>query len=181
MYFFCSSTEHEKPVTDFMRDTPVGSDSAGRIAAVDFGTVRIGIAITDPQQKIASPFDLYHRQREEQDADYFCQLAEQEQIILWVVGLPVHLSGSESQKSTEARKFGIWLEARTGVRVTYFDERFTTQMADDLLREGALTNKKRKQRRDKIAAQIILSSFLEAGPGATDPPLPLDDAKEEES
>lgn len=103
-----------------------------------------------------------------------------EQIVLWVVGLPVHLSGSESQKSTEARNFGGWLETTTGIQVTYFDERFTTQFAEDLLREGALTNKKRKQRRDKIAAQIILSSFLESGLGVESAPLPLEDAKGDE-
>jgi len=163
-----------------MKDTSGGSQPVGRIAAIDFGTVRMGIAITDPQQKIASPLDLYHRRGKEQDASYFCRLAVDEQIVLWVVGLPVHLSGSESQKSTEARNFGGWLETTTGIQVTYFDERFTTQFADDLLREGALTSKKRKQRRDKIAAQIILSSFLESGLGVESAPLPLEDAKGDE-
>jgi putative Holliday junction resolvase len=163
-----------------MSDTSFGSQPVGRIAAIDFGTVRMGIAITDPQQKIASPLDLYHCQGKEQDASYFCRLATDEQIVLWVVGLPVHLSGSESQKSIEARKFGAWLETATGIPVTYFDERFTTQFADDLLRESALTNKKRKQRRDKIAAQIILSSFLESDLGAEGAPLPLEDAKGDE-
>jgi putative Holliday junction resolvase len=163
-----------------MSDSSGHTHPVGRIAAVDFGTVRIGVAITDPQQKIASPLDLYHRRGKEEDASYFCRLAEYEQIVLWVIGLPVHLSGSESQKSAEARKFGVWLEEKTGIPVTYFDERFTTQFADDLLKEGALTNKKRKQRIDKIAAQIILSSFLESGLSATDAPLPLEDTKGDE-
>ena len=158
-----------------MKNAPVGSDSPGRIAGIDYGTVRIGVAISDPEQKIASPLELYQRQGDAQDAQYFCRLMEREQITLWVVGLPVHLSGKESQKSIEARKFGTWLEANTGVGVTYYDERFTTQMADELLAEGAISKKKQKQRRDKVAAQIILTCFLEAGPTADEPPLPLDD------
>ena len=160
-----------------MDDAPVDSESLGRIAAVDYGTVRVGIAITDREQKIASPLDLYVRQGRERDTKYFCDLADCEQIALWVVGLPVHLSGRESQKSTEAREFGTWLADCTGVRVTYFDERFTTHFAEELLRQGTVSKKKRKQHRDKIAAQIILTSFLEAG--TSGPPLPLDDGESE--
>ena len=152
----------------------------GRVAGVDFGTVRIGIAITDPQQKIASPYDLYHRQGKDQDAQYFCDLAISEQIVLWVVGLPIHLSGSESEKSREARAFGAWLEAITGISAIYHDERFTSQFADDLLMEGALSGKQRKQRRDKIAAQIMLTSFLESPRSMIENTLPLEDTPEEE-
>ena len=157
-----------------MNDDPqVKAEVPGRIAAVDFGTVRMGIAITDPQQKIASPLEQYVCQGQARDSDYFRELADREGIVLWVVGLPVHLSGEESQKSTEARRFGEWLTATTGVCATFFDERFTTQFADEILMQGAASKKKRKQKRDKIAAQIILAAYLEAGSGH--PPLPLDD------
>ena len=161
-----------------MRDNPGGSRIVGRIAGVDFGTVRVGIAITDSQQKIASPFDLYQRQGKDQEAKYFCDLVASEQIALWVVGLPIHTSGSESKKSREARDFGAWLEATTGIPTTYFDERFTSQFADELLKESAMSGKKRKQRRDKIAAQIILASFLESDRSLNSLALPLEDDEE---
>jgi putative Holliday junction resolvase len=90
-------------------------------------------------------------------------LAEQESISLFVVGLPVHLDGRESQKSQEARSFGEWLHQQTGVSVEYFDERFTTAQADELLALGELTKKKRKARRDQLAAQIMLAAYLESG------------------
>ena len=153
----------------------------GRIAGVDFGTVRIGIAITDPQQKIASPFDLYYCQGKDQDAQYFRGLVASEQIALWVVGLPTHMSGSESQKSREARAFGAWLQATTEIPTTFFDERFTSQFADELLKESALSGKQRKQRRDKIAAQIILTSFLESDRRMDGAALPLEDDTEDEA
>tara|TARA_Y100001978_G_scaffold200430_1_gene216708 strand:- start:483 stop:977 length:495 start_codon:yes stop_codon:yes gene_type:complete len=164
-----------------MSKTPNESGSSGRIAGIDFGTVRIGIAITDPQQKIASPHDLYHRKGTDQDAQYFRNLAMSEHITLWVVGLPIHLSGSESQKSREARAFGAWLEATTGISATYYDERFTTLFADELLMEGTLSDKQRKRRRDKIAAQILLASFLESDRSMTDTALPLEDSPERDA
>ena len=164
-----------------MRDNPGDSRLVGRIAGVDFGTVRIGIAITDPQQKIASPFDLYQRQGKDQETQYFRDLVASEQIALWVVGLPIHMSGSESQKSREARAFGAWLESTTGIPTTFFDERFTSQFADELLKAGALSGKRRKQRRDKIAAQIILASFLESDRSMDSLALPLEDDVEDQA
>lgn len=133
----------------------------GRIAAVDYGTVRIGVAITDPDRILCSPLENYQRRSPAKDAQFFKQLAEQERVVLFVVGLPVHLSGDESQKSHEARQFGKWLFETTGVPVTFYDERFTTSMARDLLQDAGLTKKRRKDRLDKLSAQILLTAFLE--------------------
>ncbi|PQO39198.1 Holliday junction resolvase RuvX [Blastopirellula marina] len=133
----------------------------GRIAAVDYGTVRIGVAITDPDRVLCSPLENYNRRSPSKDAQYFKELAELERIVLFVVGLPVHMSGDESQKSYEARQFGKWLFETTGVPVTFYDERFTTSMAKDLLQEAGLTKKRRKARLDMLSAQILLTAFLE--------------------
>jgi putative Holliday junction resolvase len=134
-----------------------------RIAGIDYGTVRIGIALADTAIGIASPFENYTRRTPALDAEYFRQLAKQEQIGRFVVGLPVHLSGSESRKSIEARAFGEWLAGATGVPVEYFDERFTTSEADELLGSVKFTKKQRQARRDQLAAQIMLTAYLEAG------------------
>src|SRR5690242_10599807 len=90
-------------------DTPPGNSPSQRpgvrlrIAGIDFGTVRIGIATADLEVGIASPFENYTRRSELADADYFRRLASEERIGRFVVGLPIHLHGGESQKSTEAR------------------------------------------------------------------------------
>jgi putative pre-16S rRNA nuclease len=134
----------------------------GRLAGVDFGTRRIGIAICDATQRLASPLDNYTRGSKGQDADYFRRIVKGESVVGWVVGLPVHMSGDESEKSLEAREFGKWLEIETELPVTFYDERFSTAIADEFLAIGKLTKKKRQQRRDMLAAQVILASYLES-------------------
>src|SRR5438046_187891 len=94
----------------------------GRIAAIDHGAVRIGIAVTDAERTIASPLENYTRRGPDADARFFERLAREEQITRFVVGLPVHLDGRESEQSIAARRFGQWLFEVTGVPVVYFDE-----------------------------------------------------------
>ncbi|HEX3727697.1 MAG TPA: Holliday junction resolvase RuvX [Pirellulales bacterium] len=137
-------------------------DRPGRVAGVDYGTVRIGIAVSDADRSIASPFENYNRRGEVADRAYFRQLADREQIVEFVVGLPVHLDGRESGKSIEARQFGAWLAEVTERSVQYFDERFTTLEAEQYLAGARLTKKKRRQRLDKLAAQIMLTAYLES-------------------
>ncbi len=155
------------------------SDPPGRIAGIDFGTVRIGIAISDPMQSIASPYENYTRRGVDADRARFVRLAEEEHIVRFVVGLPVHLDGGESAKSQEARQFGKWLAETTGVAVEFFDERFTTREAELVLAEAQFTKKQRKARLDKLAAQIMLIAYLESlrddSPGAGRAPQGLDD------
>jgi putative holliday junction resolvase len=149
------------------------SFAAGRLAGIDYGTVRIGIAVTDARQTLASPYENYARRGPNTDAGYFQSLVAEEKIVGFVIGLPVHLDGNESQKSQEARRFGEWLAATTGVPVVYFDERFTTAEADQFLGIAKLTKKQRQARRDKLAAQIMLTAYLESS--SRGQPQSLDD------
>jgi putative Holliday junction resolvase len=148
---------------------------AGRVAGIDFGTVRIGIAISDAGRTIASPYENYTRRGTEQDARRFQRLVAEEQVSLFVVGLPVHLDGRESEKSLEARRFGEWLGEVTGVPVVYFDERFTTTEAEQLLLQAQITRKRRARRKDMLSAQIMLSAYLESSARGREDPGPLDD------
>jgi putative holliday junction resolvase len=135
--------------------------AAGRVAGIDYGTVRIGIAISNPERTIASPLENYTRRSQQQDAERFRRLVAEERVTLLVVGLPIHLDGGESQKSIEAREFGRWLGETTGVAVEYFDERFTSVEAEQSLLAADMTRKRRKKRLDMLAAQIMLAAFLE--------------------
>jgi putative holliday junction resolvase len=147
---------------------------AGRIAGIDYGTVRIGIAISDVNHSIASPYETFQRGGDEANRKRFTRLVQEEQITLFVVGLPVHLHGGESAKSIEARGFGQWLAETTQVPVEYFDERFTTHDAELALAGAQLSKKKRKARLDKLAAQIMLTAYLETlrtNPQSLDEPL----------
>ncbi len=146
----------------------------GRVAGIDFGTVRIGIALSDSRRTLASPFENYTRRGLPADGAYLARLAKEEQVSLFVVGLPVRQDGQESKKSLEARRFGQWLAEITGVPVEYFDERFKSREAQQILGAAALSKQRRKERLDMLAAQILLTAFLES-PSRNAPPAPLDD------
>ncbi|CAN0370174.1 unnamed protein product, partial [Hapterophycus canaliculatus] len=144
-----------------------GFPSQGRIAAVDYGTVRIGIAICDPDWILASPLQVHNVTQPdnggyEMDDEFFRGLVGEERIAAWIVGLPIHCDGGESDKSVEARKFATWLAESTGLPTRLFDERFTTVAANQRIRQSKTTRKKTKKKIDAVAAQVLLESFLEA-------------------
>jgi putative Holliday junction resolvase len=138
-------------------------EQRGCVAGIDFGTVRIGIALSDPDRILASPYQTFIRQSPNRDAEYFRRFVEKECVVRFVLGMPLHLNGDLSKKAKEVLQFGRWLKKITGIEIDYMDERYTSVEAEHFLREARLTSKKRKTRRDKIAAQIILSSYLESG------------------
>lgn len=136
----------------------------GRLLGVDFGAKRVGLAITDRDQIIASPLATYTRQDPATDAGYFRDLATREEVAGIIVGLPSHTDGREGKKAAEARAYGAWLASTTNLPVEYWDERFTTVHAESALWAAGLTHKQRAERRDRVAAQMILQGYLEARP-----------------
>jgi putative Holliday junction resolvase len=143
----------------------------GRILGVDYGSVRIGLAVSDAGRRIASPFKTYQRRGTDQDVDFFRKLIKQEEIAQIVVGLPVHLDGREGEKAREARDYGQWLAKVSALPVIFWDERFTTVEAEGHLLNAGLTRKRRRDRRDRVAAQILLQAFLDAGCPAQPPTI----------
>lgn len=147
----------------------------GRLAGVDFGTVRIGIAVCDPSRKWTSPLETYTRRNETLDREHFQKITKDNQILGWVLGLPIHCDGRESQKSGEAREFATWLHEITNLPVRFVDERYTTALANRMLRDADLTHKQRKKQVDKIAAHFILETYLESAKQPWFQPVPLED------
>lgn len=141
--------------------TPDELPRVGRLAGIDYGTVRIGVAICDPGQIVASPLENYTRRSLERDEAWLRELVAQESIVGFVVGLPIHLSGDESEKSKEARQFGAWLHEITTLPIAFSDERYTSVDADQQMVSAKLTRKRRKARLDMLAAQLILRNYLE--------------------
>jgi putative Holliday junction resolvase len=131
--------------------------------AIDPGKVRLGLAISDVDRRIASPFLTYTRRDPVQDARFLKKVVEDEEIAQIVIGLPVHLNGTEGEQAKAARRFGAWLYEATGVPCVFYDERFTTFEAESALWDAGLSHKKRKARRDQVAAQVLLRAYLEAG------------------
>jgi putative Holliday junction resolvase len=148
--------------------------SPTRLLGVDFGSVRVGLAISDPERRIASPLTTCTRRDADQDARFFQRVIAEEEVGGLVVGLPVHLDGREGQKAQEARAFGQWLQNVTGLQVIFWDERFTTTEAESYLWGAGLTHKRRRQRRDQVAAQILLQTYLDSDCPPESQPTPLD-------
>ena len=133
----------------------------GRVLGIDTGAKRVGLAISDPDRIIASPLTTLERQSTERDAQFFRDVIAREQVVLLVVGLPMHTDGREGIKAQEARAYGAWLADITGLPVEYADERFTTVHAESALWDAGLTHRRRKERRDRVAAQIMLQAYLD--------------------
>jgi putative holliday junction resolvase len=133
-----------------------------KILGIDYGTVRIGLAVSDPDRKIAFPLSTYERRSKEKDAAFFRDTIEKEEVGQLVVGLPIHLDGRESEKSKEAREFADWLRETTGLPIAFADERFSSVHAEAALWSAGLTHKRRKDRRDRVAAQMVLQAYLDA-------------------
>jgi len=150
-------------------------EKKGRIAGIDYGTVRIGVAISDYDRILASPYENYTRKNDVRDAGFFREFVEQERVVQFIVGLPLHLDGQFGEKAKEAFAFGKWLTEQTGIPCVYFDERFTSVEAERFLLGADLSRKKRKERLDKVAAQILLAAYLESGSQNTVEHLPIDD------
>ncbi len=144
--------------------------TTGRLLGVDFGTKRLGFAVCNSEQTIASPVENYTRQAPTVDAKCVLRLVSEYRIVGLVVGLPVHLSGNESQKSRESKAFGGWLQEVTRLPIAYADERYSSAFAEEHLMSMSFTKKKRNARLDMLAAQYILQGYIEgkrnADPGA---------------
>jgi putative Holliday junction resolvase len=147
-----------------------------RVLGLDFGTRRVGAAVSDPRRKIATPLEVHERRDALQDARHYCSLIEEHDIDLIVIGLPLHTSGQEGTSAKQAKAWGAWLAKETGKPVVYHDERYSTVDAEDKLIAAGVKRQGRKQRRDMLAAQILLQDFLDAGcPMGESSPAPLSD------
>src|SRR5580704_5511069 len=129
--------------------------------AVDPGTVRIGVARSDPHGVLATPLTVVKRGKG--DLDALASLAATEEAMEILVGLPRSLSGREGPAAAAAKKFAAALAARVApLPVRLVDERFTTATAHDALRAGGHDSRARRQTVDAAAAAVLLEAALES-------------------
>jgi len=133
-----------------------------RILAVDYGEKRIGLAVSDELGITASPLMTLVRRSDEETVRQIAQLASKLKVTQIVVGLPRRTDAQEGEMERKVKAFAEKLRQKVSVPVVLFDERFTTRIAEQVLLEADLSRRKRKQVRDRLAAVILLQSFLEA-------------------
>ncbi len=136
-----------------------GRGDMGRIVGIDYGSRRIGLALSDDGQTLASPRTVAHGEgalyRELE------RLFAEESVERLVVGLPLNMDGTVGPKAKEVLAFKERLEKRFGIPVDTSDERLSTVQAEDAMREAGLSFAKRARRVDKVAAQILLQAYLD--------------------
>jgi putative Holliday junction resolvase len=133
-----------------------------RILAVDYGEKRIGLAVSDELGITASPLMTLVRRSDDETVRQIAQLASKLRVTQIVVGLPRRTDAQEGEMERKVKAFAEKLRQAVSVPVVLFDERFTTRIAEQVLLEADLSLRKRKQVRDRLAAVILLQSFLEA-------------------
>lgn len=135
-----------------------------RYMGIDHGRRRIGLAISDPGATLASPLTTLASSGDpDADARALVALADREGVEAFVIGLPYNMDGSEGPQASLCRQFAESLGAAApGRPVTLWDERLSSFAADQALDQADVTKAQRKKHRDKIAAQKILQSFLDA-------------------
>jgi putative holliday junction resolvase len=141
----------------------VSSRRAGRVLGVDVGTVRVGVALSDPTGTIASPLETLRRAKDGSDLDRLAALVVEHEVAEVVVGEPRHLSGASGASAQDARAYSEALAGRiTDVPVHLIDERLSTVTAAGHLREGGIDSRKQRQVIDQAAAVVILQQYLDS-------------------
>lgn len=133
-----------------------------RILALDPGTKRIGVAVSDEMAWIAQPLETFERRSLETDVAYIQSLVRRHDVREVVMGLPLRLDGRVGPEADGVQRFIEILERALNVPVVAWDERFTSRSAEDLLIEANVSRKKRKGAVDRVAAAILLQSYLKA-------------------
>jgi putative Holliday junction resolvase len=140
-----------------------------RLLGIDYGSRRIGLAISDPDQIIATPLAVVKAEGQPaQDAVMLAQLAPQHEVAEFVIGLPLNKDGSEGKQARVTREMGEALAHASSLPVHFYDERYTTHAAIGAMRQAEVRRRKRGHHLDKVAASIMLQAFLDARRRAAD-------------
>jgi len=136
--------------------------AATRILALDPGTKRIGVALSDELGWTAQPLETFARRSLEADVAHIRDLVERHGVRRVLVGMPIRLDGRLGPEAEGVQQFMAVLERALTVPVTGWDERLTSKSAEHLLIEANVSRRKRKGAVDRVAAAILLQSYLES-------------------
>jgi putative Holliday junction resolvase len=133
-----------------------------RVLALDLGKKRIGLALSDELGVTAQGLETLQRTNIREDLARISQLVSERNVALILIGNPLHMSGREGRQVEYARDFGERLKAASGVPVEFWDERLTTVEAQRVLRQSGISIEKRAKAVDRLAAVILLESYLDS-------------------
>jgi putative pre-16S rRNA nuclease len=150
---------------------PAGRLRPGRRLGIDVGTVRVGVALSDPTGMLASPLETLRRAKDGSDLDRLVELVVTHEVVEVVVGLPKHLSGASGASARDASTYASALTSRIGdVPVHLVDERLSTVTAASHLRAGGIDSRRQRSVIDQAAAVVILQTYLDTVRASGGPP-----------
>ncbi|MBM4403344.1 MAG: Holliday junction resolvase RuvX [Candidatus Cloacimonetes bacterium] len=132
-----------------------------RIAALDYGEKRIGVALSDPLQIIAKPFAVWDNTGFEDTVAKLQELIRDYQLGEVIVGIPLSVDGEITAKTAETMRFLHALKKAVSIPVTGWDERYSTAEAHELLKDMGMSWMEARQKVDAMAASVILKSYLD--------------------
>lgn len=134
---------------------------SGRILGLDFGSHRIGAAVSDPLGITAQPLSAIRRQGDRRDLEAIGTIVREYSVDTVLMGLPLHMGGEEGTQAKRARLFAEKIRERLEVPVEMWDERMTTVQAERHLIASGVRREKRKEIRDSLSAVFLLQSALD--------------------
>ena len=132
-----------------------------RYMAIDLGDVRVGIAVSDMMGIVANALETYYRKNDEEDFAHILKLIREQNAGVVVVGLPLNMDGSKGPRALAAEEWGGKLAELTQARGVFQDERLTTVTSERVLIESGMRREKRKDVIDRVAATVILQTYLD--------------------
>jgi putative holliday junction resolvase len=158
-------TYQGKCVADY--NCPV--DQSSRILAIDYGSRRMGLAVSDPLGITAQGITTLQRKNKRADFSFLARVIRDYQVREIVLGYPLRLSGQTGTQSQKVLEFAEELRQKFQLPVHLWDERLTSAEANRVLREADLSIEKRAQAVDRMSAVLILQSFLQSRSVSADP------------
>ena len=133
-----------------------------RIIGLDYGEARIGVAVSDLLGTIANPLDTISEKDREKQLEKVLEVIERERAEKIVVGLPKRMDGTLGHRAEYTKAFAEELSERCSLPLVMWDERLSSSEAHRMLESGGVSGKKRKTKVDKIAAVLILQTYLDS-------------------
>lgn len=130
-----------------------------RLMGIDFGEVRIGIALSDPLQIISQPYRVIPN--DDDTISEIKNIIKSEEVRKIILGLPLNLDGEDTKKTLEVREFFEVLKSNVDIPVIFWDERYTTVEANEQLKHMGYSIAESRKVIDKVAASIILKNYME--------------------
>jgi putative Holliday junction resolvase len=143
-----------------------------RIMGIDYGSARIGVALSDELQMLAHPAETIAAGKTRDPVARIAALAREKNVERIVVGLPRHMNGTRGESAEQAMSFAEKLRTRVSCEVCTWDERLSTVAAQRSLREAGKSTRETRGYIDQVAAQILLQSYLDSlqlNPGGAEP------------